>query len=472
LRRGGGSVLLLVDLGLGRNRLGGSILAQILAQTGQECPDVDNPSQLKGFWDAVQELSAAGLLLAYHDRSDGGLFACILEMAFAGRSGIALELGAGEEAFAALFSEELGAVLQVRAEDEPAVRRVLERHQIGDACRRIGAPAPGFAFSIHQGEAVLYDAPLSELRAVWSDVSHRISRLRDNPSCADQELAWKLDMQDPGITPRVEFDLEFGADFSSRAPLAVLREQGVNGQVEMAAAFTRAGFRAVDVHMSDVLEGRVALDDFRGLVACGGFSYGDVLGAGEGWAKSILFNARARVQFEAFFRRKDTFSLGVCNGCQMMSNLRSLIPGASWWPRFVQNESERFEARFVSLKIESSPSLFFQGMAGSVLPVAVAHGEGFAEFPDLESSRRASASGLVAARFVDNHHQPTATYPLNPNGSPEGMTAFTSDDGRATILMPHPERVFRTVQNSWAPSEWGEDAPWLRFFRNARIWVG
>jgi phosphoribosylformylglycinamidine synthase len=240
----------------------------------------------------------------------------------------------------------------------------------------------------------------------------------------------------------------------------------------MAAAFTRAGFRAVDVHMSDVLEGRVALDDFRGLVACGGFSYGDVLGAGEGWAKSILFNARARVQFEAFFRRKDTFSLGVCNGCQMMSNLRSLIPGASWWPRFVQNESERFEARFVSLKIESSPSLFFQGMAGSVLPVAVAHGEGFAEFPDLESSRRASASGLVAARFVDNHHQPTATYPLNPNGSPEGMTAFTSDDGRATILMPHPERVFRTVQNSWAPSEWGEDAPWLRFFRNARIWVG
>jgi phosphoribosylformylglycinamidine synthase len=472
LQSGGGTVLLLLDLGLGRNRLGGSILAQVLAQTGLECPDVDEPALLKGFWNAVQELSSEGLLLAYHDRSDGGLFASVLEMAFAGRAGVALELGDGEEAFAALFNEELGAVLQVREEDEPAIRRVLERHQIGAACRRIGAPAAGLAFSVRQSGTALYEAPLSELRAVWSEVSHRISRLRDNPACADQELAWKLDMEDPGITPRVEFELEFGADFSSRAPLAVLREQGVNGQVEMAAAFTRAGFRAVDVHMSDVLEGRVALADFRGLVACGGFSYGDVLGAGEGWAKSILFNERARTQFEAFFRRKDTFSLGVCNGCQMMSNLRSLIPGASWWPRFVQNESERFEARFVSLKIEASPSVFLKGMAGSVLPVAVAHGEGFTEFSDPEAARAASASGLVAARFVDNHHQPTIAYPLNPNGSPEGMTSFTSEDGRATILMPHPERVFRTVQNSWAPSEWGEDAPWLRFFRNARIWAG
>ena len=472
LRSGDGTVLLLVDLGRGQNRLGGSILAQIVAQTGRECPDVDDPALLKGFWNAVQELSSKGLLLAYHDRSDGGLFACVLEMAFAGRSGVALELGAGEEAFAALFSEELGAVLQVRAEDEPAVRLVLERHQIESACHRIGTPTAGLAVSVCQSGAVLYEAPLSELRAVWSDVSHRISRLRDNPSCADQELAGKLDMQDPGITPRVAFDLEFGPDFSSRAPLAVLREQGVNGQVEMAAAFTRAGFRAVDVHMSDVLEGRVALSDFRGLVACGGFSYGDVLGAGEGWAKSILFNERARAQFETFFRRKDTFSLGVCNGCQMMSNLRSLIPGASWWPRFVQNESERFEARFVSLQIEASPSVFFKGMAGSVLPVAVAHGEGFTEFSDPEAARVASASGLVAARFVDNHHRPTVAYPLNPNGSPEGMTSFTSEDGRATILMPHPERVFRTVQNSWAPSEWGEDAPWLRFFRNARIWAG
>jgi phosphoribosylformylglycinamidine synthase len=433
---------------------------------------VDDPVLLKRFWNAVQELSSMGLLLAYHDRSDGGLFACVAEMAFAGRTGVGLELGAEEDAFAALFNEELGAVVQVRGEDEPAVRLVLERHQIGAICRRIGAPAQALAVRARQSGTVLYEEPLGTLRAVWSDVSHRISRLRDNPACADQELAWKLDLQDPGITPRVEFDLEFGADFSGRAPLAVLREQGVNGQVEMAAAFTRAGFRAVDVHMSDVLEGRVALSDFRGLVACGGFSYGDVLGAGEGWAKSILFNERARAQFEAFFRRKDTFSLGVCNGCQMMSNLRSLIPGASWWPRFVQNESERFEARFVSLKIESSPSVFFKGMAGSVLPVAVAHGEGFAEFSDTESARAASASGLVAARFVDNHHRPTVAYPLNPNGSPEGMTSFTSEDGRATILMPHPERVFRTVQNSWAPAEWGEDGPWLRFFRNARTWAG
>jgi phosphoribosylformylglycinamidine synthase len=240
----------------------------------------------------------------------------------------------------------------------------------------------------------------------------------------------------------------------------------------MAAAFTRVGFRAVDVHMSDILEGRAKLADFRGLVACGGFSYGDVLGAGEGWAKSILFNARAREQFEAFFRRADTFSLGVCNGCQMMSNLRDLIPGASWWPRFVQNASERFEARFVSLKIEDSPSVFFRGMAGSVLPVAVAHGEGFAEFPADAAAREASASGLVAARFVGNHHRPTTAYPLNPNGSPGGMTAFTSRDGRATILMPHPERVFRTVQNSWAPPEWGPDGPWLKFFQNARLWAG
>jgi phosphoribosylformylglycinamidine synthase len=472
LRPGDATVLLLVDLGCGRNRLGGSILAQVFSQTGRECPDVDDPALVKGFWNAVQELSAQGLLLAYHDRSDGGLFVTVMEMAFAGRLGVALEIQPGEEVFSALFSEELGAVLQVRREDEAAVLGVFERHQLGACCRRIGMPTgnPTLKASCLGNE--LFASTLGELRALWSDVSHRIAQMRDNPSCADQELAWKLDMEDPGICPRVTFDLEFGADFSSPAPLAVLREQGVNGQVEMAAAFTRAGFRAVDVHMSDILEGRANLADFRGLVACGGFSYGDVLGAGEGWAKSILFNVRAREQFEAFFRRADTFSLGVCNGCQMMSNLRDLIPGASWWPRFVQNKSERFEARFVSLRIEDSPSVFFREMAGSVLPVAVAHGEGFAEFPDDAAARSASASGLVAARFVDNHHRPTVAYPLNPNGSPHGMTAFTSRDGRATILMPHPERVFRTVQNSWSPTGWAPDGPWLRFFQNARVWAG
>jgi phosphoribosylformylglycinamidine synthase len=472
LRADGDTVLLLLDLGCGRNRLGGSILAQVFEQTGRECPDLDKPGLLKGFWDAVQELSASGALLAYHDRSDGGLFACVMEMAFAGRSGVVLELRSGEDVFAALFNEELGAVVQVRSADESAVRSVLERHGIGVCCQRIGVPTLDLGLVVRQSGEAIFSAALSELRALWSDVSHRISRLRDNPVCADQELAWKLDMQDPGIRPKVEFDLEFGADFSSPVPLAVLREQGVNGQVEMAAAFTKAGFRAVDVHMSDILAGRVDLADFRGLVACGGFSYGDVLGAGEGWAKSILFNARARAQFETFFRRPDTFSLGVCNGCQMMSNLRSLIPGAAWWPRFVQNESERFEARFVSVKVEDSPSVFFRGMAGSVLPVAVAHGEGFAEFADAQAARKSSASGLVAARFVDNHHLPTEAYPLNPNGSPEGMTAFTSEDGRATILMPHPERVFRTVLNSWAPPDWGPEAPWMRFFRNARVWAG
>ena len=472
LQAGGHTVLLLIDLSSGRNRLGGSILAQVFSQTGQECPDLEEPALLKGFWNAVQELSAEGKLLAYHDRSDGGLFACVMEMAFAGHLGVALELRPGEDVFAALFNEELGAVLQVAQEDEETVRRVFEKHHIGGCCRRIGSPISDLSFRINQSGAPLFTAPLAELRALWSDVSHRISRLRDNPACADQELALKLDMQDPGLRPKVTFDLELGADFSSPAPLAVLREQGVNGQVEMAAAFTKAGFRAVDVHMSDILAGRVDLADFRGLVACGGFSYGDVLGAGEGWAKSILFNARARAQFEAFFRRSDTFSLGVCNGCQMMSNLRSLIPGAEWWPRFVQNQSERFEARFVSLRVEDSPSVFFRGMTGAVLPVAVAHGEGFAEFCDAEAVRKASSSGLVAARFVDNHHRPTVAYPLNPNGSPEGMTAFTSGDGRATILMPHPERVFRSVLNSWAPPDWGPDGPWMRFFRNARVWVG
>jgi phosphoribosylformylglycinamidine synthase len=467
------TVLLLIDLGRGQNRLGGSILAQVLSQTGADAPDVDHPADLKGFWNAIQELSAEGLILAYHDRSDGGLIAAALEMAFASRTGLELSLPEGADVFASLFSEELGALLQVRESEVQRVLSVLEKHNLLEAASSVGQPSGRNGLvSIQVGDACVFDEPLHELRRVWSDVTHRIAAARDNPVCADEEMECRLDQEDPGISPKVTFDIQFGSDFEGRAPLAVLREQGVNGQVEMAAAFTRAGFRAVDVHMSDILSGRMRLEEFRGMVACGGFSYGDVLGAGEGWAKSILFNAKARAEFEAFFARKDTFSLGVCNGCQMMSNLRDLIPGAAHWPRFVQNQSERFEARFVSLKIEESPSILFSGMAGSVLPVAVAHGEGFTEFANESARQSVSASGLVAARYVDNHHRATERYPLNPNGSPEGMTSFTSADGRATILMPHPERVFRTAQLSWAPTDWPEDSPWMRFFRNARAWVG
>ncbi len=468
-----GTVLLLLDLGRGKNRLGGSILAQVVSQSGQEPPDVDSAADLRAFWNVIQETADLGLLLAYHDRSDGGLLACVAEMAFASRLGVDVNLSAEAEPFGALFSEELGAVVQVREADRAQFERALESHQLRDACTVIGRPTGvNGAVRVKRGEVAIFEQPLLALRGIWSDVTHRMASLRDNPVCADQEMALRLDAADPGISPKVTFVLQFGADLSGRAPLAVLREQGVNGEVEMAAAFTRAGFRAIDVHMSDILAGRIRLEDFRGLVACGGFSYGDVLGAGEGWAKSILFNASARAQFTEFFARKDTFSLGVCNGCQMMSNLRSLIEGAELWPRFVQNQSERFEARFVSMRIEKSPSVLFTGMEGSVLPVAVAHGEGFAEFANGAAIAAAAASGLVAARYVDNQHQPTERYPLNPNGSPDGMNAFTSRDGRVTILMPHPERVFRTAQLSWAPVDWGQDSPWMRLFRNARSWVG
>ncbi len=473
LSREAGTALLLVDLGRGRDRLGGSILAQTLSRTGDAPPDVDSTADLKGFWDAIQRLGREGRLLAYHDRSDGGLLACAVEMAFAGRIGVTLELLPGD-LFAALFAEELGAVLQVRTADLDHARSVFAEHGLAACTRRLGATNGDFRLRIHESGTPVLDEDLSDLRAVWSDVTRRIQALRDEPAGAESEFRLKLDRSDPGLTARLTFDPAAFPAVATGAPppIAILREQGVNGQVEMAAAFTRAGFRAVDVHMTDILEGRVSLREFRGLAACGGFSYGDVLGAGEGWAKSILFNARARAGFEAFFARGDTFSLGVCNGCQMMSNLRAIIPGASHWPRFVQNRSERFEARLSLVRIERSPSLFFEGMHGSVLPIAVAHGEGFAEFPDDDAAAVCDASGLVGARFVDHRHEPTEVYPLNPNGSPAGITALTSADGRATILMPHPERVFRTVQMSWHPPEWPEDSPWMRMFRNARAWVG
>ena len=474
------TTLLLIDLGRGKNRLGGSILAQVVSQVGETTPDVDCPVDLKGFWSVIQKLGAEQKLLAYHDRSDGGLLATAVEMAFAGHVGVTLDLPSEIDPFAALFAEELGAVIQVRDAEITSVETTLATYGLDACTTRIGRINTEFTLRVEAPGSPLIDEDLSGLRAVWSRVTHQIARLRDNPTCADQEQAHRLDRHDCGITPKVTFDLSSTHHTSHvphrtsalRPPIAILREQGVNGEVEMAAAFDRAGFKTIDVHMTDILSGRVSLGDFRGLAACGGFSYGDVLGAGEGWAKSILFNEKAREEFSTFFAREDTFALGVCNGCQMLSNLKSIIPGAEPWPHFVQNQSERYEGRYVSLKIEESSSVLFQGMADSVLPIAVAHGEGYAEFADRAAAEAFSASGQVAARYVDHHHAPTEQYPLNPNGSPLGMTALTTTTGRVTIMMPHPERVFRSSCMSWSPAEWGEDSPWMKLFRNARDWVG
>jgi phosphoribosylformylglycinamidine synthase len=467
------TTLLLIDLGAGRNRLGGSILAQVVSQMGETTPDVDDAPRLKGFWNAIQELGADGKLLAYHDRADGGLLATAVEMAFAGHVGVNLELGPAADAFAALFAEELGAIIQVADAELDAVEAKLAEHGLDGCISRIGKLNTEHRFVVRSGDKILFDEDLFVLRGIWSGVTHQMARRRDNANCVDQEQALRTDPNYTGIQPHLTFELSVPSITTGvRPPMAILREQGVNGEVEMAAAFDRAGFRAVDVHMSDILAGRVDLADFRGLAACGGFSYGDVLGAGEGWAKSILFNERAREQFTAFFAREDTFALGVCNGCQMLSNLKSIIPGAEAWPHFVQNQSERYEGRYVSLKIEKSPSLLFAGMEGSVLPIAVAHGEGYAEFSDYEAAEAFSASGQVTARYVDDRHQPTETYPLNPNGSPLGMTALTTTTGRVTIMMPHPERVFRSACMSWSPCEWSEDSPWMKLFYNAREWVG
>jgi len=470
------TVLLLIDLGRSQHRLGGSILAQVVSQMGEATPDVDSATDLKNFWKVIQLLGRTGKLLAYHDRSDGGLFAAVTEMAFAGHTGVDIDLPHLHDPFAALFNEELGAVIQIREEDCDDVYLALREHGLKSCVSRLGTLNPHYALRVRQSGKELCNESLITLRGWWSDVTHRIAALRDNPQAADQEQALRLDRNDPGIRPLLTFALPTPAfriqPSASRPKVAILREQGVNGEIEMAAAFTRAGFLAVDVHMTDILSGRVSLQGFRGLAACGGFSYGDVLGAGEGWAKSALFNERARTEFAAFFAREDTFGLGVCNGCQMMSNLKDIIPGAEHWPRFVQNQSERYESRFVSLKIEPSPSLLFRGMAGSVIPIAVAHGEGYTEFKDRASAEAFSKSGLVAGRFVDNHHAMTEHYPLNPNGSPLGMTALTTTTGRVTIMMPHPERVFRSACMSWTPRDWPEDSPWMKLFRNARDWIG
>ncbi|HEX6272442.1 MAG TPA: phosphoribosylformylglycinamidine synthase [Polyangiaceae bacterium] len=477
----GETELLLVDLGRGRARLGGSVLAQVYGALGSEPPDVDDARTLAGLFDAVAELRDKGLLLAYHDRSDGGLLATVAEMAFAANTGVSVRLdGLGADPVSALFAEELGAVLQVRTSDSLEVLGVFERHGLrageGGELHVVGAPRTDGRVVFEHAGSELYSASVRELRAVWSETTFRMQSLRDNSDCAREERD-RLVRGEGGLAAKPTFDLEERPSASlvavakARPRVAILREQGVNGQIEMAAAFTRAGFEAVDVHMSDVLGGRVEFASYRGLVACGGFSYGDVLGAGQGWAKSILFSASARAALAAFFERPDTFSLGVCNGCQMLSALKSLIPGASAWPSFERNLSEQFEARLVSVEVLESPSIFFRDMAGSVLPIPVAHGEGRAEFAGdaLGATERAR---LVALRFVDSGGRPASRYPENPNGSPGGITSLTTPDGRATILMPHPERAFRTATLSWHPRHWGEASPWLRMFENARVWVG
>jgi phosphoribosylformylglycinamidine synthase len=473
----GDTDLLLIDLGEGNNRLAGSALAQVYKQVGCTPPDLDSPALLRGFFAAIQELNAAGAILAYHDRSDGGLLASVCEMAFAGHSGVTLHLDMpGTDAAAVLFSEELGAVLQLRRSDTAAVLETLKIHGLEALTHVIGMPNTADRIEIAvNGQALLSEARI-DLQRAWSETTYQMQSLRDNPGCAREEFDALLDVDDQGVVPVVNFDMndDVAAPLIAtgvRPPVAILREQGVNGQVEMAAAFHRAGFDAVDVHMSDLLSGRVSLDSFKGLVACGGFSYGDVLGAGQGWAKSVLFHAQLRDMFTAFFERQDSFALGVCNGCQMLSTLKQLIPGAGHWPRFVRNSSEQFEARYSRLEILPSPALFFSGMEGSLLPIAVAHGEGRADFGDAAGAAAAQQAGLVAARYIDGHGKATGQYPLNPNGSPLGITGLTTTDGRVTIMMPHPERVFRSVTHSWHPDEWGADGPWLRMFRNARVWV-
>jgi phosphoribosylformylglycinamidine synthase len=484
----GETELLLIDLGQGRNRLGGSALAQVYGVSGDAVPDVDAPL-LKSFFGAIQALSRDGKILAYHDRSDGGLFATVCEMSFASHVGVSLNLDGlcydplmtdvdGSERFpqiagrlrdriiAALFNEELGAVLQIRLADRGAVMQTLREAGLGACTHAIGTTNTADAIRIWRNAKAVFAVHRNELQRTWSETSFQIARLRDDPVCAEEEFDALLDADNPGLSVSIKFApaAPFVAT-GARPKIAILREQGVNGHVEMAAAFERAGFSPYDVHMSDLQTGRVHLADFKGFAACGGFSYGDVLGAGQGWAKSVLFNSRLRDEFSDFFSRADSFALGVCNGCQMMAHLAPIIPGARDWPTFQRNRSEQFEARVVMVEIPQTNSIFLGSMAGSTLPVVVSHGEGRAELAG-------SGQATVAMRYIDNRGAVATTYPFNPNGSPEGIAGVTTADGRFTIMMPHPERVFRAVQHSWRPPEWREDAPWLRMFRNARKWVG
>jgi phosphoribosylformylglycinamidine synthase len=472
----GDSELWLIDLGAGKARLGGSALLQAFNRSGGLAPDLDDVERFKGFFAAIQRANADGLLLAYHDRADGGAIVSLMEMALAGHCGLDIELdGWAESGVHALFNEELGAIVQIRSADRDAFLAVLGAHGLDKISYKVGQPNARMRVKVSLGGDVRAKWAWSELMNAWSETSHAMQRLRDNPLCADAEREWRCDESDAGIAPKLTFDPaeDMAAPIIRRAAaarprVAILRDQGVNGQIEMAAAFTRAGFEAVDVHMTDLQSGRRQLEEFAGLAACGGFSYGDVLGAGRGWAASILYNDALREQFAGFFADTSKFALGVCNGCQMLAALKDIIPGAERWPRFVRNASEQYEARLVTLEVLDSPSLFFKAMAGSKIPVAVAHGEGRTVFAQPEDAKHAAA----CVRFVDNCGEATERFPLNSNGSAGGQTGFTTSDGRVTILMPHPERVIRSVQMSWRPREWGEDSPWMRMFRNARVWVG
>ncbi len=470
------SRLLLIDLAHGKQRVGASIFAQTYNTLSDDAPNVESADTLKAFFEATQACLEKSLLRAYHDRSDGGLLVTLAEMAFAGHCGINIDLQClGQDSHAVLFNEELGAVVQVDEDQLESVYAIFSENGIRDCVKDIGHAWSDQLLSFRNGENTVYKTDLTSLQQLWSLNSYHVQKLRDNPECAQQEFD-ALAKHNAGLSAQLSFDVNENPaapyiNSGVKPKVAILREQGVNSHVEMAAAFTRAGFSAIDVHMSDILSGRTNLDSFKGLVACGGFSYGDVLGAGEGWAKTILHNTRARDEFETFFKRNDSFSLGVCNGCQMMSNLKSLIPGAQHWPHFVRNVSEQFEARASLVKIEESPSIFYKNMAGSHMPIAVAHGEGRAEFSDASALAMAEESGTIAMRFIDNALNISAEYPANPNGSPNGITSLCSQDGRATILMPHPERVFRAITHSWAPEDWGEDSAWMRMFYNARLFV-
>ena len=474
----GDSAFYRIDLSKGKLRLGGSILAQTASQLGNECPDLEKPSDLIDFFNFIQAGNAQGVISAYHDIGDGGLLATIAEMQFTSRQGIKLSLD-DKNLLGQLFSEELGAVIQVLPENVAALMQLAEEFNISDMLSLVGQSCEEDSLIIqtplHMGDDTLRFSR-SELQQEWSQVSYQIARRRDNPACVQQEYDLISDASHQGLIAAPNFDLNqkveepYLASRESKPRVAILREQGVNGQTEMAAGFTQAGFEAVDVHMSDLLEGRINLRDFDGLVACGGFSYGDVLGAGSGWANSILFHDELRMQFVRFFTRPDTFSLGVCNGCQMMAQLKDLIPGAENFPRFIANKSARFEARTVNVKVERTKSILFKGMQDSILPIAIAHGEGYATLDNTEIDGMAK-HGQLAMRFVDSQGHPTETYPLNPNGSLGGVTGLCSTDGRVTIMMPHPERTLRAYNHSWKPEAWDEDGAWMRMFRNARAWL-
>jgi phosphoribosylformylglycinamidine synthase len=504
LRTGvGPTSLILIDLGGGKQRMGGSILTQVCNQLGEQTPDIDDAQALRTFFVTIRALAQSGIVLAYHDRSDGGLLTTIAEMAFAGHTGVSLNIDMlcydynaqdwdayniraaqvavqrNELTLKALFSEEAGAVIQVPAAERDAVMQVLRAAGLSAHSHVIGSLNTTDTLEVFRDGNRIWSRPRAELGTLWSDVSYRIALRRDNPASAKAELDVWADAKDPGISPLVQFDpqQDVAAPFigkGARPRVAILREQGCNSQVEMAWAFDKAGFEAVDVHMTDLQTGTADLASFKGLVAVGGFSYGDTLGAGEGWARSILFNTQLSDQFEQYFARTDSFGLGVCNGCQMMAALATMIPGAENWPRFTRNQSEKYEARFSLVEVLDSPSLFFKGMTGATIPVAVAHGEGFANF----SRQGNEQAALAALRFVDHKGQATEAYPFNPNGSPKGLTSVTTADGRFTVLMPHPERVTRNVMMSWSPPSWGPNdskgayTPWMRFFQNARVTIG